>query len=107
MTVEVFTFLFIILIFTRRLTFLQIKAFAFSAILTLVLSLPVLVSFATDFIGHNIYSAYKGIGILIDGNTMIQDSLSNTAGSDIGLLLLATVFVGWAKTKKGTIELYS
>ncbi len=107
LTVEVFTFLFIILIFTRRLTFLQIKAFAFSAILTLVLSLPVLVSFATDFIGHNIYSAYKGIGILIDGNTMIQDSLSNTAGSDIGLLLLATVFVGWAKTKKGTIERYS
>lgn len=96
-----------ILLIAKKISFLQLKALAFSALLTVLLSLPIIIPFVTDFIGHDIFSAYKGIGILINGTTLIQDSFANTSGTSIGIVLLATVVVGWHATIKGTLERYS
>ncbi|KRL02149.1 hypothetical protein [Liquorilactobacillus capillatus] len=79
-----------------------------SASLIFLMIMPVVIPFITDFINHNVTSAKPGVNVTIDGFTLFQSSISNVAkNSSIGLLLLATLFLGWYWVKNKPIGLFS
>ncbi|MEE5988898.1 hypothetical protein L1O48_09375 [Ligilactobacillus equi] len=61
-----------------------------SVCLTLLLVLPVMCQFLTDYIGKSVSSAQPGVAISLTPSlqTILQNSLSNSGGDSIGLILL-------------------
>ena len=108
MTTEVLIVCFLVSLFIEKsFSTKRIKYFFISIGLILVMTFPIAIPFISDFIGHDVASAYPGINT-IDGFTLFQSSISNVAkSSSIGLVLLATLFFGWYWIKKEKIEYFS
>ncbi|MCP9312306.1 hypothetical protein KBX31_03195 [Liquorilactobacillus satsumensis] len=94
---EILTVLFVCkIIFGSGLALKRVLYLGMSALLTLLLVLPVLIPFLSDFVGKGISSTYRSITMLPDASVVFQDSLSNhVIGSSIGTIFLITLLIGW------------
>lgn len=102
MTCEVLVIIFIILLFIKKISIKRIGYILISAIVTLLMVLPVIYPFITDFIGKNISSALPGISppLLMTGSRIFESSISNeVTNCSIGVILLVTLFFGYVKEK--------
>lgn len=79
----------------RKIELQRLMALAKSACLALGLVLFEVVPFITDYVGHHIFSAYSGIGILMTWKQFLTASFTNNLVWGIGTCLIATLFLGW------------
>ena len=64
--------------------------------LALLLVLPVLVPFATDYVGHGIVSTFSSLGYIWDPSKMFANSLANSSSiAGLGIVLLLVAVFGW------------
>ncbi|EKK21029.1 putative membrane spanning protein [Fructilactobacillus florum] len=88
------------IVFYKMISLTRLLALFKSALLTIVLSLPIIIPFITDFIHQNISSTSKGIGILADPLAVFEYSLKNeTSIFSIGIILLVFLIFGWKLAK--------
>lgn len=102
LTLEFAVVIFIIkLITSRGISQGRVKALGLSIIVCLLLVLPVIAPFFTDFIGQKLVSANPHITQTIDLGPLLLSSFSAQKGWKLSFLLILTIFVAWALLKSG------
>jgi len=79
------------ILYTRHFTKSQCWAVLKSILLCFCLVLPILVPFATGFIGQSVSSVLQGIYFLGSFNDLVLNSLGNQLQADVGILLLLPI----------------
>jgi hypothetical protein len=97
-TVEIFTLVLIIaLLINTKFILKKWKSLLYSILITVILTLPIIYIFATNYFGNDISST--NVGILLDQlstfSDILENSFNNVAGSGIGIVLIITAFIGW------------
>lgn len=106
MTVEIFISIVIIYClvgnFRKVFNLSELCNISKSIILWLVLTLPFIYLFITNYIGKNISAAYFGINMALLQSlpTRFLISLKNTTGWGVGTLLLIMILIGWYPARK-------
>lgn len=91
-------------IINNGLSLQRINALLKSIILTIFLVIGDIFPFLTDYIGRNVTSARKGIGMISDFSTVMVNSLNNNAeNASIGILSLIILMFGWYWLNKNSI----
>lgn len=98
MTSELILVIFVALLLAKKLPLKRLVYLGLATFVTILMVLPVIYPFITDFIGKNITSALPGISssLLMQAITIFSDSISNKVGAcSVGTLLLVILFFGW------------
>ncbi|WP_156404108.1 hypothetical protein [Lactiplantibacillus fabifermentans] len=74
-----------------------------SGVMSLILVLPILIPFVSDFIGKNIATAAPGITMLANFDDVIKSSIGNRMQPGIGLALLLVIVFSFKLKKTPTI----
>ncbi|WP_289576684.1 hypothetical protein [Limosilactobacillus pontis] len=98
-TIEIFLVILIVAGFFigyRKLILQNGRGIVLSVLLTILLTLPFLYLFCSEYLGGKVTSTYFGINmnLIKPLSYTIGESLSNTTNG-IGLILVVTLFIGW------------
>ena len=98
-TIEIFLVILIVagfFIWYRKLILQNGRGIVLSVLLTILLTLPFLYLFCSEYMGGKVTSTYFGINmnLIKPLSYTIGESLSNTTNG-IGLILVVTLFIGW------------
>lgn len=100
LSLEFAVILFIIkLITSRGISKDRIKSLLFAAGVCVLLVLPVIVPFFTDFIGQGLSSAKPGISYTMEPLYLLLNSFSAQKGWKLSFMLMLTIFTAWAFIK--------
>ena len=106
MTCEIMAIMLVIWLFNREKDYSRLIYLVISAIITILLALPIILPFLTDYIGTNIGAAYPGINPY-NMSDFWMNSISNTAtNTSIGIVLIVTVLFGWYWIKDRKLEFH-
>lgn len=109
MTCEIIGIILVVLLIFKKISMKRMMYLGIAACVTLLLVLPVVYPFITDFVGKGITSALPGISppLLMQASTIFSDSISNKVGAcSIGTLLLVVLFFGWRFENKAYKFIY-
>ncbi|WP_296225220.1 hypothetical protein [uncultured Lactobacillus sp.] len=100
LSLEFAVILFIIkLITSRGISKDRIKSLLLAAGVCVLLVLPVIVPFFTDFIGQGLSSAKPGISYTMEPLYLLLNSFSAQKGWKLSFMLMLTIFTAWAFIK--------
>lgn len=106
MTVEILFTLFICyFIIHKKIKLVIFYKLIKSVILCILLTLPIIVPFLTDYIGKNMQSAYIVINpsLLKSASELFNESINNINGVNIGIILLISIFGCFLLDSKDTL----
>lgn len=90
----------------KKLAWSRLLTLCASALVVLILGLPILIPLLTDYVGQGITATYPGVGMLQTLGEVVVASFSNLAtSSSVGLVLLLVLLSGWKWIKKDSYEL--
>lgn len=100
LSLEFAAILFVIkLITSRGISKDRIKSLLLAAGTCVLLVLPVIVPFFTDFIGQGLSSAKPGISYTMEPRYLLLNSFSAQKGWKLSFMLMLTIFTAWAFIK--------
>ena len=90
----------------KKLAWSRLVTLCVSALVVLILGMPILIPLLTDYVGQGVTATYPGVGMLQTLGEVVVASFSNLAtSSSLGLVLLFVLLSGWKWIKKASYEL--